>query len=78
MDEVDETTSEKKLIWYSLREVCLMKNDKKYFKLRIEWKDERKDISDEKLYPKNLNRQKWEKVGEYISKIIQRFRIDNI
>ena len=63
MDEVDETTSEKKLIWYSLREVCLMKNDKKYFKLRIEWKDERKDISDEKLYPKNLNRQKWEKVG---------------
>ena len=36
MDEVDGTTSEKKLIWYSLREVCLMKNDKKYFKLRIE------------------------------------------
>ena len=69
MDEVDGTTSEKKLIWYSLREVCLMKNDKKYFKLRIEWKDERKDISDEKLYQKNLNRQKWEKLESIYQKL---------
>ena len=48
MNEVDEATEKEKLIWYTGRVVCLLKNEKTYTEVRMVWEDERENDRDEK------------------------------
>ena len=52
-NEVNETTGEAKLIWFTGK-VYLVKNNGK---VRIEWDEEMEDDSDEKLLPSKWNKQ---------------------